>query len=138
MMARVRYTRKRRNSRRGAAVAELAVCLPIVLLLVVGTLEACTMIFLNHSLAIASYEGVRVAINYDGTTSDVVVRCTEIIDGRDVSSGVISINPPDVASVPRGQPIAVTVSAPSDANALIPPWFFGGKTISATTTMVKE
>jgi hypothetical protein len=43
-----------------------------------------------------------------------------------------------VATVPRGTPIAITVSAPCDANAIVAPWFFGGKTLSVTTTMVKE
>lgn len=96
------------------------------------------MIFLNHSLSIASYEGVRVAINFDSTTPQVEDRCETLINARQVSSGLVEIDPPDVSAVPRGQRIAVTVSAPCDANALLPPWFFGGKTLSATTTMVKE
>jgi len=96
------------------------------------------MIFLNHTLSIASYEGVRVAINFDATTEDVEDRCEMLIDARNVSSGLVEIEPADVATVPRGEQIAVTISAPCDANALIPPWFFGGKTLSVTTTMVKE
>lgn len=96
------------------------------------------MIFLNHSLSIASYEGVRVAINYDSTTTDVEERCEALIDARHVTGGLVQIVPANVANVDRGEQIAVTVSAPCDSNALIPPWFFGGKTLSATTIMVKE
>ncbi len=96
------------------------------------------MIFLNNSLTIASYEGVRVAINYDATNSDVLARCNQIIDLREVADATVSISPDDVATVPRGQPIEVAVSAPCDSNSIIPPWFYGGRTLSATTTMVKE
>jgi Flp pilus assembly protein TadG len=124
--------------RSGVAATELALCLPLIVMLVLGSIEACSMIFLNHSLSIASYEGVRVAINFDATTQEVEDRCESLIDARNVSGGLVSISPSNVATVPRGQQIAVTVSAPCDANALIPPWFFGGKTLSATTIMVKE
>lgn len=96
------------------------------------------MIFLNHGLAIASYESVRIAINYDGTNTDVQARYQEIIDSRNIQGATIQISPNDCSQVPRGETIAVTVSAPCDSNTLIPPWFFGGQTLVSTTTMVKE
>jgi hypothetical protein len=40
--------------------------------------------------------------------------------------------------VERGLPISITVSAPSDSNNILPPWFYGGKTLSHRMTMVKE
>ena len=51
------------STRRAAAAAELAICLPLIVFLLLASLEACSMIFLDHSLTITSYEGVRVAIN---------------------------------------------------------------------------
>jgi hypothetical protein len=96
------------------------------------------MIFLDHGLTIASYEGVRVAINYDGTNAGVLTRCNQIISQREIADATVSINPANVASVPRGQAIEITVSAPCDSNMIIPPWFFGGRTLTASTTMVKE
>lgn len=133
-----RLGRRRAAPRRAAAAAELAICLPLLVMLLLASLEACSMIFLDHSLTIASYEGVRVAINYDGTDSAVLARCNQIVDDRGVADATVSINPGNVASVPRGQPIAITVSAPCDANAILPPWFYGGRTLSVTNTMVKE
>ena len=107
-------------------------------MLVLASIEACTMIFLDHGLTITSYEGVRVAINFDGTNAAVLARCDQIIDQRSLADTTVSIDPADVATVPRGQPIAITVSAPCDSNAIIPPWFYGGRTLSVTATMVKE
>ena len=96
------------------------------------------MIFLDHSLSITSYEGVRVAVNYDATNSDVLARCDQIITQREINGASVAIDPANVANVQRGEPIRVTVSASCDANAMIPPWFYGGRTLSVTTTMVKE
>lgn len=124
--------------RRAAAAAELAICLPLLVMLLLASLEACSMIFLDHGLTIASYEGVRVAINFDGTNSAVLARCNQIIDDRGIADANVSISPSNVAIVPRGQQIAITVSAPCDSNAILPPWYYGGKTLTATTIMVKE
>jgi hypothetical protein len=137
-MSRAYYRRCRCGTRRGAAVAELAICLPLLVLLLLASIEACSMIFLDHGLSIASYEGVRAGINYDGTNADVQARCNEIINQRSIAGATISTNPGNVAGVERGQPITVTVTAPSDANMISPPWFFGGMTLTARTTMVKE
>jgi TadE-like protein len=130
--------RRRFAARQAAAAAELAICLPLIVFLLLASLEACSMIFLDHSLTIASYEGIRVAINYDGKNADVLARCNEILTDRGVEDSSIGISPANVANVDRGDRITVTVSAPCDANALLPPWFYGGKTLTCSTTMVKE
>lgn len=126
------------SRRRAAAAAELAICLPLLVMLVLASIEACSMIFLDHGLTITSYEGVRVAINYDSTNTKVLDRCNLLISERGIADSSISITPSNVATVPRGQPITITVSAPCDSNAIIPAWFFGGRTLTATTVMVKE
>jgi len=60
---------------RAAAVAEPAICLPLIVFLLLASLEACSMIFRDHNLTIASHEGVRVAINCGGTDTAVLDRC---------------------------------------------------------------
>lgn len=133
-----RIGQRKLASRRAAAAAELAICLPLIVMLVLASIEACTMIFLDHGLTIASYEGVRVAINFDGTNAAARARANEIISQREIRGSTVTISPGDVSTVPRGQPVAVTVSAPCNSNAIIPPWFYGGRTLSVKTTMVKE
>lgn len=126
------------NGRRGVAAAELALCLPLIVFLLLASIEACSMIFLDHSLTIAGYEGVRTAINYDGTNASAYARCNQIITDREVQSATISFSHPNVAAVPRGVPITVTVSAPCANNAILPLWFYDGRTITNSITMVKE
>jgi hypothetical protein len=137
-MSRLRLYRRRIEPRRGAAAAEMAICLPLLVMLVLGSIETCSMIYLRHSLTIASYEAARVAIDFDGTNTAVLERCQEILDAREVADADIDIVPPDVELVERGQPISITVSAPSDSNNILPPWFYSGKTLSHRMTMVKE
>jgi hypothetical protein len=132
------FRRPRFVAHRAAAAAELAICLPLIVMLLLASIEACEMIFLDHSLTIASYEGVRVAINFDGTNDAVLARCNQIIGDRGVAGATVSISPDDVANVARGQAVAITVSAPCDENTILPPWFYVGKTLSCKTTMVKE
>jgi Flp pilus assembly protein TadG len=137
-MLRLRLVGRRIAPRRGAAAAEMAICLPLMVMLVLGSIETCSMIYLRHSLTIASYEAARVAINFDGTNTEVMARAEEILAAREVADADIDIEPSDVEMVERGQPLSITVSAPSDSNNILPPWFYGGKTLSHRMTMVKE
>ena len=132
------FTKRMKSSRNAVAATEMALCLPLVTMLILASIEACSMVYLNHSLSITSYESARVAINYDSTNTDVNDKYTELITSRNVAGSQIDFQPSNVATTPRGTPITITVSAPCDSNALIPPWFFGGKTLSASTIMVKE
>ena len=130
--------RSRGKKRLGAAAAELALCLPLIVFLLLASLEACSMIYLDHGLTIASYEGVRVAINYDGTNANALAKANQIISARGIAGASVTFTPSNVANVNKGNPIKVTVTAPCNSNAIVPPWFYGGKTLTCSTTMVKE
>lgn len=127
-----------KQGRAGVAACELAVCVPVIILLTFASIQASTMIFVKQALCVAGYEGVRLAIQGDVTNDDVIARCEEILENRQVVGATISFEPDDVSVVESGQPIAITVSAPSDGNAVGPSMFFWGTTLSARSTMVKE
>jgi hypothetical protein len=127
-----------RRPRSGVAAAELAVCLPILLLFIIGAVECCSMIYVDQTLAIASYEGVRAGIRFDATNADVEDKCQALLDARRVRGATIVIDPPDVAQTPRGSPISVTVSAPCSENNVLATWFFTDKSLTQTSKMVKE
>lgn|GEM_PF-2733391 len=57
--------------RSGLAATEFAVCLPILLAIVIGTIEACSMVYLKQSLSVAAYEGARAALRAGGSTQPV-------------------------------------------------------------------
>jgi len=43
------------QNKRGAAVVEFAILLPVFVLILFGSIEACSMIFLQQSLEMAAY-----------------------------------------------------------------------------------
>jgi Flp pilus assembly protein TadG len=124
--------------RRGVAAAELAVCLPVVMLLVLATIEACSMIFLKQSLTAASYEGVRVALAPGSTAANVQTVCQQILKDRRIDGATVTIKPTDIAALNPGEFVDVTISAPCAANSVVPIRFYKGRNLSATASMMIE
>ena len=132
------FSRTNRRRPTGAAAAEFAVCLPVMILLLFGAMEACTMIYLKQSLTIAAYEAGRTATLPGATSGDVVADCERILAERNVSGGQITLNPLDIAAAPVGSQLLIAVSAPCDLNRISGAWFFGGRTLAGRAEFMKE
>jgi len=126
------------RGRDGVATVELAVCLPVIVLLVIGTIEACSMIFLKQSLSVASYEGVRTAISAGAKAKDVRNTCNQILKDRRVKDAAITITPEQFDQLNPGQYVDVSISAPCGSNHILPIQFYRGKTLSAAASMMIE
>lgn len=133
-----RPCRVKGQRRAGVAAAELAVALPALVILVLASIEATGMIFLREGLSSTAYETVRMAVRADGSTVAANARATEMITSRQINSGSVTLNPAVMEDTDRGQTVVVTVSAPCSANSMLPSWFFAGRSITVTATMVKE
>jgi len=133
-------TRRRRfrTHPSGAAAVEFAVCLPILVSIVFGSIEGCSMIFLQQSLQTAAYEAARTAVRPVSSTAEAVNRGQFLLHERNVKSGNVSVEPSDVSTTPAGSQVTVTATAPSDANRILPCWFFSKEQLSASCTMLKE
>lgn len=129
---------RRNESRRGVAATEFAVCLPVLVLLMLGVIETSTMIFLKQSLAVAAYEGSHVAVAPDSDASDVRDTCEEILADRRVNGAVIQVIPNDIQGLDPGEYFEVRVSAPTDPNAILPLSYFQNMTLSSSATLMKE
>jgi Flp pilus assembly protein TadG len=130
--------RLQKRRRRGVAAVEFAVCLPIIVLIVLSTIEACSMIFLKQTLAIAAYQGARTAIVPGKTQTDVVAACTQILKDRNVDGAVVTVKPKDFENLDPGQYVDVTVTAPCNANSIVRNKFYKGKTLTANASMMIE
>jgi Flp pilus assembly protein TadG len=129
---------KRNHSRRGVAAAELAVCLPVIVLIVLATIEACTMVFLKQSLSIAAYEGAREALTQNATNASVQSIATDVLTQRRVNGGSVTISPRNLITVAPGEYLTITCSAPASRNSIIPIRFYRGRTLTGSATMMKE
>lgn len=130
--------RFRRGRRKGAAMIEFAVCLPVIMVIVFGAIEAASMLFLRQALIQSAYEGVKIAVRTDAENNDAVAAAEAVAAGRRIDDLVVTFDPVNIQSAAKGELIRVTVSAPGDANSLIPYGPFKNRTIAAEAVMVKE
>jgi Flp pilus assembly protein TadG len=129
---------KTNTERRGVAAAELAVCLPVVVLIVIATIESCSALFLKQSLTVAAYEGVRAAIEKSATAASVQTACDQVLTDRRIQDSKVILTPASISSLKPGDFIDVTVSAPCNSNSPVPTTFFRGKTLSVKASMMIE
>ena len=126
------------RKRRGVAAVEFAVCLPVIVLLVFGSIEASSFIFLKQSLSVAAYEGIREAIRDGASNASAIERAENILNARQVEDFNISILGGDVQTTPRGTAIVIEVSAPTETNSPLAGSFVNNRTLVSRVVMVKE
>jgi membrane-bound ClpP family serine protease len=133
-----RQRRKKSNSRRATAAVEFAVIAPVFVLILLGTIETCSMIFLQQSLEIAAYEATRVAIVQTSTTESVEKAVDKILKPRQVRDYAVSITPRDFQAAASGTFIRVDVVAKCTSNCPLPTMFFRGRESTGSVEMKKE
>ena len=137
MCARRQNSRFKAN-RRGGALVEFAFCAPILILMVLATIEACTMTFLQQSLEITAYEGARTAILPSSDLNNVLGVCQQILDDRGIQGATITVTPSSFESTTEGTYIKVEVSAPCGPNSVASNWYFGSRTLVGEVEMMRE
>ncbi len=113
-----RHRQSSDDIRHGVAVVEVAICLPVMLLVTLLFIEFTNLIFLQQSLKVASYEGIRVAAKQGTDLANVTDICSSVLDGREVVSYEVSVEPEDFTTVERGTLITVTIEANKADNQL--------------------
>jgi Flp pilus assembly protein TadG len=129
---------KRADRRRGAAVVEFAVCIPIIVLLILGSIEATSAIFLRQALTTAAYEGIREAARPGADSAQALARVQSVLSSRQVRGASIRFTPSDVLSVGRGDIVSVEVEASFSANSPFMGRVIADRNATVRTVMVKE
>jgi Flp pilus assembly protein TadG len=123
----------RRPEQRGAAAVELAIVLPILILLVFGIIEWSIYFNRLQGLQAAAREGARVAALPQSTDADIRARVVDSLDGV-LSSGAtptITISPTSSNPCDLQDPNArVTVTVKANTDLDIPLW--GSQTVTLT------
>ncbi len=106
------------SRRRALAAAELAVCLPMLTLIVFGSLQACNLIYLKHGAVTAAYEGTLELAKRNASSASVIARAEQVLAARGVRGATIQIHPAgtDVYATPPGTPFSIEVVAPVSQN----------------------
>ena len=117
-----------RTQTKGAAIIELAVCLPLLVTMTLATIEACAMIYLKQTLKVAAFEGARVGMITGSIALNVEAQSQLVLTDHGVVNSSISMTPNDPATLMDGDFFRVTVAAQCAPNSLIGGWFYSGKT----------
>ncbi len=133
-----RIKRDKLGQRRGVAAVEFAVCLPVIVLVVFGSIEASSFIFLKQSLNVAAYEGIREAVRNGSNTAAATARAENILDARLVNGFRISFPNGNIENADRGEEIVIEISAPTATNSPLAGKFVTNRTLTARVVMVKE
>lgn len=134
----------RRSNRRGGAVVEAAFCIPLIIVIMMGTLEVCSAIYMYESLKIAAFEGIRMGIRRGGTPQEVATRANEVLTARGIviptnnSQFGVKVTPSSFTGLKAMDPIKVTITAPAVPNSLFAYSTFINQSIKAEVTMVRE
>lgn len=133
-----RFSRRRRDDRRGIEIAELAFALPVMTVIVFGVLECCELLFAKQSLAVAAYEAGRVAARSDADMADVTTRFNQIVTARRIDNATLVVTPGSFAGLNAGDHIRVDVTAPVSGNTSTNLVLVGVPDLRETVTFVRE
>ena len=86
------HTKLRRRNK-GAAIIELAICLPVLLLIVFGTIEISTSIFLQQTLTSAAHEGALKGMQGIANEQEVTEKVNEILAVRGITDCTVTVEP---------------------------------------------
>ncbi|MFO1064750.1 MAG: TadE/TadG family type IV pilus assembly protein [Pirellulales bacterium] len=128
----------KRSDRRGGALIEFAVCLPVLMLLILGSIEATSAVFLKESLNAAAYESIREAARTTSSTDSAKALGTAVLDARLVKNAAIVFEPADIRTAVRGSIVRVTVSAPIRGNSPFIGNVITDRVLQVQSFMIKE
>ncbi len=129
---------KKRRKRAGAAVVELAITLPVLLTLILGSLEMCNSIRLRKDLTLAAYEGSMISVLPSATSADVTAAIAQVLHDRGVNNFTIRISPSDFENTTAGTYIEIEVSAKYSDNCIAYQGPFSSITLTGSSTFMKE
>jgi hypothetical protein len=125
------------NTRRGVAVVEVAITLPLLLLLLIGLLEVGRALNIQHKLSMAARAGARIySLKTLKNESDVRAAVDQALASAQLNNYTVELDPPASDKARHLAPLAVTVSIRYEDAAWYPtPWFLKGRILRSRCVM---
>ncbi|MCE5325957.1 MAG: pilus assembly protein [Planctomycetaceae bacterium] len=124
-----------RKKRRGLSCVEMALVLPLLLLLTFGIIEYSIQFYVRGEMTNAAREGARRLAVYDATVDQARTVALERLSGINATFNVTaSVTPPGAAD--RDATVRITVPMADISSGIIIPT--EGKTLTAEVTMRRE
>jgi Flp pilus assembly protein TadG len=138
---------RRRSIRRGNALLEAALVLPILLSLTFGTIEYGYFFFVKHSLQGAAREGCRAAIVPTADNTSVTQSIASALKAAGLNSSnttldskfTLTLTPSNISALAAGTAVTVQIDATWGQVGVRPLGLIGSsKLVRGTTVMRKE
>lgn len=146
--------------RRGASAVEMALTMPVFVMFLAGLMEFGHVFLVHHSLNAAAKRGARYGVT-EGVTTDqveervksivaktlnageasVLVRDAAVFDSSNMDPATIDYNalpPIELSSADDGDLFVVQIKVPYDNVALLPPFWFKGRTVTGQSVVRHE
>lgn len=135
----------RRATRRGAAMVEMAMVLPVFTVLLLGIVEFGRAFMVYEMVVAAAREGARKAVIPEKSEADVLESISKIVTGGGMSMSKFTVTvyvngqAAALSTASRGDEIRVALSIPFKEVAVCTPRYITGtSTVAADCTMRKE
>jgi Flp pilus assembly protein TadG len=128
-------SRKRPSNsfRQGATTVEFALVLPILLVLVFGSMEFTRVNQVSNAAAFAAYQACRQAIITGGNATAAQTAAQNVLNTMSIGTSTITITPSVITS--QTDAVTATVTVPMNNAAWISPMFTGGQIITRGCTL---
>jgi Flp pilus assembly protein TadG len=111
------------DKRFGAVAVEFAMCLPLLMLLLLGCVEIAGANMIKHATESAAYEGARIGILPGATQAGVQRSVDQILSSVGAEGATVQVNPQVIVQDGEDvEVIEVVVSVPYARNAWIAPF----------------
>lgn len=127
---------QRGRARGGAATVELALTLPIVLVVLVGGIEFTRACQVANACAFSAYEGCRAAIIPGGTASAATSAAQQFLTANSIGSSTITVTPSVIDDTTST--VTVNIAVKLDKSGWIAPIFTSGISVSRSCTLTRE
>ncbi len=124
--------------RRGAAVVEFAVCLPVVAMIILMCMDSVQVVRTKQALVETVHEMSRVLAVSDVDRQEAERIGHELLEKKGISGATLSFEPIPSADLPRGTTLFVEISAPVAGNCTLISGLFSSRSLEANSTVSRE
>ncbi len=126
------------RQRRGAAVVELAMSLPVLIIFLLGSMEMGRAVMAKHVLEEAARAGCRVAVAEDSTTKDVEDVVDAAMGMAGISGHTVFVSPDPPNNLDAFEVVTVRVTIPYSDVAWFDAFYMKGKSLEGICLMPAE
>ena len=130
-----------RESRRGTATLEMALVLPLLLLLTFALIEYGWLFLRAQEITNGARQGARIAVRPDATNADVQASITAAMETAGIAGYLVTFSPENVhdENLYPGDSVTVIITVPYDSVRLMGlPWIPVPQDLRASVSMAKE